>query len=1688
MTDPSTKEEKHHGRPWWRWLLWTLVVLLILPVMAVLLLQLEPVQDYVRRQGEQYLQKKLQTKVRIGYLRMRGWQYLELRNVYVADRASKTLLFSSSLKVRYNLLAFLNNELRVNGLEWDSVLINLYRNPGDSVFNYQFIQDAFVTKDAVPDTISEETGTTIQLRIKDVTLRKARLRFMDAQGGMTAIVLFQELHIDPDDLLLDEGVYAFRGIELNGMKGLYTQAYRPKALTNAAPPPPIPVDTAGTPFHLLLKKLHIKNSAFLYSDEASGLSTVWRISNLQLLNSNIDLDSTLVQIGDLQIDKTAGVFTLSAARDTSAPVPSESEPNTWKVVATKAELEQVDFKFDNNIAPPPRGAGKDPDYNHLFLYNFNTSISNILYQADTISAVLKRLEVREKSGFAVKQARFNVLFTSQTLALENMLLETNKSLLRKQIAVSVPSWSTLSENMDLLQLRANIDSSHITLGEWLPFVPDSRKNPSMKPLWDKVVDITAVLKGSLGKLIIETLRITDNVGNRIHANGVIEHTTNADRFYANLPSVYIQSGNKPLRSWLPAGTLPDTPRLPEQMLITGNILGGMQDLKTQLQLTSSSANAQLSAHLVNITDSIRARYDVNVASFKVHPGILLYDTTMGWISGRMSASGQGYTFPGMVAKAAIDLDAATYNRYTYHGITMMGNIDKQQLHAEGLSTDTSITLTFDVNALLGDTSVQSLQANLQMDKADLYVTNWYSEPMILKGNLAADFSSLEPQRLVGTAFLHNWQVATNGQVFPLDTIAFTAKYEDQQYISLDGPFGFIHANGKIDYTKVGGAFGQLINKPLQPYDSSRLVQLPAGQLLHWNASLSWPRNLKNMAPGLRMEQPLLIDGRLNTDSSLLVLNANLLKLTYDSLRVDSVKLAVQIQDTALNAALDLARLYHQILPLQHTRLTARAAGGKLEWDLLADDFRRKPKYKVGGYVTFLPANAMDISLKNDLLLNKQQWKVDENNRIHLINGGPDTAHLTLSYQNQSIKIETLRDSSQGTLPPLKTTIKDFKLSTITGLLSSDTLLANGILNAEALISNMDKSPMVNSSLRVDSFAFRGTPVGTLEAKVETPQPNQYKLAANLTGNQNDVKVEGTYDTTINAQVDINNINMASLEAFTFGNVTRMHGSADGQFSITGTTDKPKILGSLHFNDAGGTITYVGAHLRLPDETINIDERGIEFNQFVVADSLDNELVVDGRINTRDFNRYNFNLDINSENFMILGEQQDPKQLYYGPAFIDTRIRVRGNLDLPRIDANVKLRDKSNITITLPSEEPGIANREGVIVFVDKSNPLDSSLFKAIDSTRFENPRLKGINLSGNAEITPESIIKIIIDPVNGDFVQAQGTANINATLDASSKMSLTGRYEISEGKYEMSLNQLIKRSFSIEKGSTITFSGEAMEADLNITARYTVNATAADLVQDQLTNMSEIDRNRYRQKLPFYVYLRIKGQMMKPEISFELDMPEAEQNAFNGSVYNRLKQINQIPSELNKQVMGLLVLNSFIPEDPLASDGGGSGDFGARNMARQSVSKILSQQLNNLAGNLIKGVDLNFDVESRQDYSTGAEQETTNLKVGASKKLFNERLSVSVGSNVMLQGENQANPSSLVGDISVEYKLTKDGRYRVKVYQRNDNSTVIEGQVVETGVAFALIMDYDEFREIFQRVKSQEKKEKLRKKKTVSKK
>jgi hypothetical protein len=357
----------------------------------------------------------------------------------------------------------------------------------------------------------------------------------------------------------------------------------------------------------------------------------------------------------------------------------------------------------------------------------------------------------------------------------------------------------------------------------------------------------------------------------------------------------------------------------------------------------------------------------------------------------------------------------------------------------------------------------------------------------------------------------------------------------------------------------------------------------------------------------------------------------------------------------------------------------------------------------------------------------------------------------------------------------------------------------------------------------------------------------------------------------------------------------------------------------------------------------------------------------------------------------------------------------------------------------------------------------------------------GFDITANINISKVANFNIVVDAANGDFLNIKGGGQLSAGLDPSGKVSLTGDYEIEQGSYQLSFN-FLQRKFEIQKGSKITWLGEPTNAQLAVTAIYVANTAPLHLVQDQVV---ENQRNFYLQKLPFQVLLNIGGEIMKPSITFDVVLPQDRNYNVGAEVIStvntRLIQLRQEPSELNKQVFAVLLLNRFVGENPFESGGGGGFNAGA--MARQSVSKLLTEQLNNLAGSLINGVDLNFDVASSDDYTTGERRDRTDLNVGLSKRLLNNRLTVSVGSNFQLEGPQQTNQSSnnIAGNVSVNYQLSKDGRYMLRFYRKNDYQAVADGYVIETGLGFSMTVDYNRFREVLQPKKVQQEREERRK-------
>jgi len=244
-------------------------------------------------------------------------------------------------------------------------------------------------------------------------------------------------------------------------------------------------------------------------------------------------------------------------------------------------------------------------------------------------------------------------------------------------------------------------------------------------------------------------------------------------------------------------------------------------------------------------------------------------------------------------------------------------------------------------------------------------------------------------------------------------------------------------------------------------------------------------------------------------------------------------------------------------------------------------------------------------------------------------------------------------------------------------------------------------------------------------------------------------------------------------------------------------------------------------------------------------------------------------------------------------------------------------------------------------------------------------------------------------------------------------------------------------------------------------------------VEAQILDENPQTQTLYRERLPFDVLLNMKGELMKPDIRFNIKLDQNVNTSIGviTTVNSKLEQLRLEQSEMNKQVFALILLNRFVAENPFSSSTGGGG---VSAFARQSVSRLLEDQLNALAGNLIEGVDFDFGLNSETDFTSGGGQARTDLNVGISTNLLKDRLKISVGSNFELEGANRPNQktTNIAGNIEIDYMLSRDGQYLLRAYRKDEYEVALQGQVIETGVSFIITLDFDTFREIFDNRKS----------------
>ena len=1631
-------------------------------VALALSLQLPSVQNFAKGKLVNYLEKKIKTKVTLDRVYIGYPNSLVMENLFLQGQKVDTLLFARKLDVGLNIPKLLKNTADITSIDLEGVKANVVRNE-NGTFNFDYILDAFATKD------QEETPSKpFIISLDKIKLKDIGISFIDNQSRNDINLYFKSFDTRVKTFDLAKNSYAMNDINMDGLRLKLQQ----DLLEEVADKVVEKVDSLQkqSPLKLGLNKIKLTNFNIDYGDDNTKtfgkiifkeLST--KISKLDLEKSDFGIDNLYLKGADINAKLYLPAQNANPKKTETTANPDDT---SLALLLNKLILDDVKVVYDNTAIAPTRSG---MDFNHLNFSKMNLDLSDFKMKDGTFAGQVKSAEIKERRGLDIQKFKTDFVFEEKQAYLKDLYLQTSKTILRDEVVLNYNSIEQLSANPGAVKIAANIRNSRVGFSDILMLVPTLRNTVPFNKYPNAILKVDTRLKGTVNDLQIQNLELSGIDQLKVNASGNVKNAMNPENLYYDLNVRELSSSAKTIYNLVPKNTIPSNITLPSFFKIAGTAKGTTQIVNTNLKVTTTLGNAGIRAS-VDMKRKDQERYDVLANLQNLQIGKIIQNKDLGSITGQIAVKGQSFDPNKANADIKGNIKSVAYNGYTYQNMLLNGKVNRGAYVMNLDSKDPNANLKILASGNFTNKE-PSIKVNGTIRKLDLNKLGFYEDQMILAGDLDGDFTSLNPDAPNGYLTLKNFAISDTKDIFPLQEVFLTAvSTADQNIITLQSQIADVDLTGKYKLTQILGSLQNTINEYYQyRKPGTKVAKIDPNQFFTFNAKIKDDNLLRKFVPELTEFEPITLTGNYDADSRKLEVNGQIPQVKYGANNITGGVITINNENDALVYDVKLAEFKNESIALMKVGLYGYIKDNLITYNASTKDEKDVTKFLVAGNVEKV-GDLTKISLNPDgLTLNYDKWQVSADNFVQISSRGILANNFAISNSGSEIKLQ-----SETNVPnsPLNVSIKDFKIETITELVKKDSLLAKGNINGTAQLRDLKNNMTFTSDIDVTDLFVYGSPVGNLDIKANNQSADLIRADIALSGFENDVKLGGTYNTKssgLNMNLDMNRFQMKSVQGFSMNAIENAEGYLSGNLKITGNTDAPNILGGIKFNDVGLGITQLGSSFKNINDEIKFTNRGIDFDDFKIKDESGNAIVIDGAVLTKTYKDFAFNLDVNADNFKVVDSEKDSDKLMYGVLAIDAKLQIRGNLDLPQVDGDLAVTDQTDFTIVLPQTSPALEDREGIVEFIDQDQIALQQTIKADSLT--DQSAIKGLDVNVNIEVVKEAKISLIIDQANGDFVKLQGEAQLTGGIDPSGKTTLVGVYQVEKGAYEMSVS-LLKRKFEIEKGSTITWTGEPMTANLDITAVYKTDAAPLDLLQQQLTGVSGNQLNQYKQRIPFNTLLIMKGELLKPVITFDITTSK-ENNSVSAEVIDnttaKLDQLRRDESEMNKQVFALLLLNRFIGENPFQSETG----LSASTLAKQSVSRILSEQLNNLASDLIGGVELNFDLESTEDYSSGTKNERTDLNVGLTKRLFDDRLKVTVGNNFALEGDARQNEemTNIAGDITLDYSLSKDGRYMLRAYRKNDYQVALQGQIIETGIGFIITLDYDKFREIFERRK-----------------
>jgi hypothetical protein len=454
--------------------------------------------------------------------------------------------------------------------------------------------------------------------------------------------------------------------------------------------------------------------------------------------------------------------------------------------------------------------------------------------------------------------------------------------------------------------------------------------------------------------------------------------------------------------------------------------------------------------------------------------------------------------------------------------------------------------------------------------------------------------------------------------------------------------------------------------------------------------------------------------------------------------------------------------------------------------------------------------------------------------------------------------------------------------------------------------------------------------------------------------------------------------------------------------------------------------------------VNIKPNQINFDNLELRDKTGNVGSIDGNVFHSNYKNMRIDFDVNTSKLMLLNTTAINNSSFYGTAYASGNVGIYGFSDDIKLEINMKTNGGTRFVI--PLDGPSEMSTNEFIQFVSK------------DTIKKAKPVIKSnLSLDFNLEATSDAEVQLIFDEKSGDVIKARGDGNLNMKINSKGKFDMFGDYVLSTGDYLFTLENFVTKKFEIEKGSSIKWNGNVYKANIDIVANYKQRASIKPLFPND-------SASNYNKRFPVDCKLYMKDKLTSPNIEFGIELPTIDE-----STRTLVKNLLVDPNELNRQVFSLLLLRSFVT--PIAVTGGSGVNAGGAMAA--TGSEMLSNKISSWLNGVTKDVDIGVN------YRPGNSLSSEELDLALSKQLFNNRLTIdgNLGVNNNSANTKTTNNSNLIGDVTVELKLTESGKYRVKGFNRsNDNTQVLNsGGPFTQGVGIFYREEFESLNELYRR-------------------